>query len=354
MIKHFIKDGVAVVTLSREKGLNALHPDMLDEIFKIYREIEKNDEVKIVVLNSDRENFCAGGDLKSVYENFKVCHDDSCIMSYFKKEYDLDIYLKDVKKPTITFWNGITMGGGVGLSLHSEIIIADETVKWAMPETKIGIVPDVGVGTIFSKMDRPLANYLSLNGKTISGSDTVRLNIADFLIDSKNREKILEILFNISNKNKNKNADEILKEFRDVLKDYSEPLKKTELGFLEENIEMHYNQDSLKAIFNSLELSSDEEFSKKSLEELKSFSPYSLMLQFEKIKAGKSWDIIETLKRDFMYILDAVANGDFEEGIRALMIDKDNSPKWTFNSIDEVDKDRINYVLYERETNYPE
>ncbi len=153
-------------------------------------------------------------------------------MSYFTKEYDLDLFLATTKKPTITFWTGVSMGGGVGLSMHSDIIIADETVRFAMPETKLGIVPDVGVGTVLSKIDRPTANYITLNSKIISASDIKHLGITDYLVEKNNKDELLEELFKLGRENKS--TEDIIIAFKDVLKDYDLPTKKTDLSFNEE------------------------------------------------------------------------------------------------------------------------
>ncbi len=350
MIKHYIKDHIAVVTLSREGGLNALSSQMLEDLLKIYRDLENNDDVKIVVLNSDRRDFCAGGDLKEVYESFSKCKDRKCLMSYFTKEYDLDLFLATTKKPTITFWTGVSMGGGVGLTMHSSIIIADKTVRFAMPETKLGIVPDVGVGTVLSKIDRPTANYITLNSKIISASDIKHLGIVDYLVEKSETNEILDELFKLANENNS--TEEIMKDFKETLKDYSIPTKKTELTFNEEKINKYYDKDSVFEIVKALKEDKDDEFAKTSLEELENVSPYSMVLQFEKLKAGEKWDRVETLKRDWLYILDSSLRGDFEEGIRSVLIDKDNNPNWKHKTLEEVDMDEIHHVLYERETKY--
>lgn len=350
MIKYYIKDHIAVVTLSREGGLNALSSQMLEDLLKIYRDLENNDDVKIVVLNSDRRDFCAGGDLKEVYESFSKCKDRKCLMSYFTKEYDLDLFLATTKKPTITFWTGVSMGGGVGLSMHSEIIIADETVRFAMPETKLGIVPDVGVGTVLSKIDRPTANYITLNSKIISASDIKHLGIVDYLVEKNNKDELLEELFKLGRENKS--TEDIITAFKDVLKDYDLPTKKTELSFNEENINKYYDKESVFEIVNALKDNKDDEFANACLEELEMVCPYSMVLQFEKLKAGENWDRVETLKRDWMYILDSSLRGDFEEGIRSVLIDKDNNPNWKHKTLEDVDMNEIHHVLHERETKY--
>ncbi|WP_039856635.1 enoyl-CoA hydratase/isomerase family protein [Peptoniphilus sp. oral taxon 386] len=180
-VNKIISNNIGYLILNRTKKLNALNIDMIRELREKYCDFIKNDNVKIIVLKgNNNKNFCAGGDIVTLYKEYII--NNNSPMFFFEEEFELDYLLFNSKKPIISFISGITMGGGVGLSITSSIVVADDTTKWAMPETRLGMIPDVGVGYYFSKIEKPLALYISLLGNILFGSDLTKLNIADFYI----------------------------------------------------------------------------------------------------------------------------------------------------------------------------
>ena len=147
MINTEVKNKIGLIYLDRPQALNAINGQMVDEIYEALKKFEEDKDIRAILFDSHTEKgLSAGGDLKEIYYNYLTNDEETNDEEFFKKEFDLNKYIMDYPKPIISHWFGITMGGGIGLTIHSDLIIADETTNWAMPETSLGFVPDVSVG----------------------------------------------------------------------------------------------------------------------------------------------------------------------------------------------------------------
>lgn len=190
---------LGVIYFNRPEKLNALNFEMIIKIREILEKWEDDDNIRAVLFDSLNEKaFCAGGDLKDLYNNY--INNDSCQKKdeFFATEFELDKYIASYKKPIISNWRGIVMGGGLGLSINSDYIICHDSVNWAMPETGLGFVPDVGVGKFISKLPRALGHYVGLLGRSLEASDLIKYDFAHVYINSEDYEKIIEKLFEFS------------------------------------------------------------------------------------------------------------------------------------------------------------
>ena len=192
-IDYSVKGCMACICLDRPESLNALTFDMINEISLILKSIQNDNKIKITLLKGRGDKaFCAGGDVKKFYdENFT--NSFSLRKNFFYNEYKLNYLIKTFSKPIISLVNGICMGGGVGLSAHGKIVVVSEDVKFAMPETAIGLFPDVGAGKILSSLQYQIGVYLALTGKRINTSDLIELGIAQYCVPY-DKFKILEKL----------------------------------------------------------------------------------------------------------------------------------------------------------------
>ncbi|WP_297282164.1 enoyl-CoA hydratase/isomerase family protein [uncultured Anaerococcus sp.] len=342
MIKEKIIENVGVIYLDRPKLINALNYEMISELKDILSKWEVDDRIRAVLFDSlsDR-GFCAGGDLKEIYSDI-TDNNGKDKAGFFKKEFELDKYISSYKKPIISHWYGITMGGGIGLSINSDIIIADETVNWAMPETSLGFVPDVGVGKFISTLPQSLGQYVGLCGVSLSTSDLIKYNLADIYIHSKDYQDLIEKLFDLS---RNYEGEELLKEFKNIARNFERKSEETDIDKNIDKINKYFSSSSIEEIYDGLKEASDDEFSLEALDTLKERDPFMLSLQFEKYFVCKDLDYKETVDLDLKIIEYAIKKQSMNEGIRAKIIDKDNNPNWPCKTLDEVSDDEVKSLL---------
>ena len=334
---------LGVIYLNRPEKLNALNFEMIIKIREILEKWEDNDKVRAVLFDSLNEKaFCAGGDLKDLYNNY--INNDSCQKKdeFFATEFELDKYIASYKKPIISNWRGIVMGGGLGISINSDYIICHDSVNWAMPETGLGFVPDVGVGKFISKLPRALGQYVGLAGRSLEASDLIKYNFAHVYINSEDYEKIIEKLFGFSEIYE---GEELIEKLKIYGEKYNLPLKETFVDKNFDKIEKYFNKDSLEEIYKVLEENLEDEFAREIYYDLKSRSQFMLAVQFEKYFHGKNLTYHETVDLDLKVLNHSVELGEMHEGVRSKVIEKDYQPKWSARSLEDVDMDQVKNLL---------
>ena len=342
MIKKEIKENIGLILLDRPKQLNAINYIMLEEIKEALDEFKDNQSIRAVLIDSKApKGLCAGGDLKEIYEDYLLNDEENKKDEFFKKEFELDSFIKDFPKPVISHWFGVVMGGGNGLTINSDLIIADETVNWAMPETGLGFTPDVGMGKYIAKLPQSLGQYVGLCGISLESSDLKKQDLAHILIDSKDYDKILEILFDLS---KEYEGEKLIQEFREKVKDFSKDTKTTKIDENKEKIKEHFSKESFEDIVKSLE-KDDSNFAQNTLDILKKRDPFMLTVQFEKYFLCKDLSYDEVLDLDLKIINYAIKKGSLKEGIRTQMIDKEDEPSWPVEFLDHVDIREVKDLL---------
>lgn len=341
MIQKQIKNKIGIIYLDRPKALNALNCQMIEKIEEILDIWEKDPAVKAVFFDSKAEGgLSAGGDLKEIYENYIKNENEREKDKFFKKEFDLNKYIIDYPKPIISHWHGVTMGGGIGLTIHSDLIIADETVNWAMPETSLGFVPDVSVGHYISKLPQALGQYVGLTGARIYPDDLVRFNLSDVLISSSDYEEVLRRLFELDT-----DRLDLIDNFKGKIKDLTKKLSDSNLSRDMEKIERYFGKNSVEEIITELKNNADDDFAKDKLEILEGRDPFMTKVQFEKYFLGKKLSRKDTLDLDLKIINHGLKCGSIEEGIRSVMIDKDKKPIWPIKKLEDVKESEIEDLL---------
>lgn len=339
MIQTEIKNKIGIIYLDRPDALNALNCQMVREIESALRDFEENPEVKAVLFDSKAQRgFCAGGDLKEIYYDYIKNESEPKNDEFFKEEFDLNKYLMTYPKPTIAHWYGVTMGGGIGLTIHSDLIIADETVNWAMPETSLGFVPDVSVGYYISKLPQAIGQFVGLIGARLYPGDLLSLGLADILIDSKDYGKILEILFAID-------SEDIIGDFRNEIKILGKKPGPTPNTKTKEKIEKYFGRGSLEEILKILKENQEDDFARENLEILRLRDPFMSKVQFEKYFLGKKLTREETIDLDLKIINHGLKSGGIAEGIRTVMIDRGDKPSWPEKTIEDVDIKEVYNLL---------
>ena len=340
MIQTEIKNKIGIIYLDRPEALNSLNRHMIAEIKNTLREWEKDADVKAILFDSKAEKgFCAGGDLKEIYVDYLKNDEAKDKDVFFKEEFALDKYIMTYPKPIISHWFRVTMGGGIGLTIHSDLIIADETVNWAMPETSLGFTPDVAVGYFISQLPQAVGQYVGLIGARLYPDDLLKYGLCDMLIDSEDYDEVINRLMDFDT-----DSDNFIEEFKEAIRDLAKDPKETENSKNMKEIEKHFSKDSVIEIKESLE-QSESDFAKESLAVLNNRDPFMLEVQFKKYFLGKKLTKQETIDLDLEIIKYGRKTGALEEGIRSVLIDKDKNPSWPTKSLEDVDQTEVDRLL---------
>eukprot|EP01091_Cochliopodium_minus_P012943 TRINITY_DN4046_c0_g1_i2.p1 TRINITY_DN4046_c0_g1~~TRINITY_DN4046_c0_g1_i2.p1 ORF type:complete len:298 (-),score=75.59 TRINITY_DN4046_c0_g1_i2:22-915(-) len=251
------------------------------------------------------------------------------------EEYQLNYLMKTMKKPQVALINGIVMGGGVGLSVHGRFRVGTENTMFAMPETAIGFFPDVG-GSIFLPKLGALGMYLALTGDRLKGKNVYLARIATHYVPYSSYLELVNSFYE-----KEIKSD---KDIESVIEKHSQPAKIEEASWYEnrEIINSAFSKNSVEEIVDFLE-KNNSEFSQKTLKSLRRMSPTALKVTFRQIREGErlKMDPEACLKMEYRMSQHFFTQKDFFEGVRALLVDKDNKPKWNPTSLSEVTQEMV-------------
>lgn len=329
-----------IITLNRPNVLNALNLSMIRKIYPQMLEWEKDNSMKMVIMKAaGGKAFCAGGDIRAVVEAGKI--KDPLSENFFKEEYYLNHKIGNYKIPYVAFIDGITMGGGVGLSVHGMFRVATEKTLFAMPETGIGLFPDVGGSHFLSRLIGKLGLFLSLTGFRLKGRDVLKAGLATHFVEKNKLESLEKALLNLESTNPT-TIDKLLRDFQNQSKtDEDKPFV---LEPYMEKINELFGGDTVEDIFNQLEKDGSE-WSLNQLNLLKKMSPTSLKVTFRQILEGGSKDLAACLAMEYRLCQHSMEDKDFYEGVRAVIIDKDQKPLWQPSTIQEVTDDKVDWYF---------
>ena len=310
-----------VVTLNRPSALNALTMAMVEEMSATLERWAGDDAVRHVIIRANGgKAFCAGGDIRALYDWGRA--KDPRFFDFFHAEYMLNTQIKRFPKPYVALIDGITMGGGVGVSMHGSHRVASERLVFAMPETGIGFFPDVGGTYFLPRLPGQAGMYFGLTGARARTGDACYAGIATHHVPSGRFGELVEALINADS------VDDYLAGFVD------EP----EPGVLKDrqsDIDRHFGHDSVEAILASLD-GDPSDWAQKTAATLRGKSPTSLKVTFRQLREGRDCAFEACMRLEYR-IIHRVADGhDFYEGIRAAVIDKDGMPRWRPGSLEEV------------------
>ena len=318
----FVRDGVAgIITLNRPKALNALTLNMVRLIHPQLKAWAADDAIKLVIIEGAGEKaFSAGGDIRALHDWGKA-HDHH-VIDFYREEYQLNNYIKHYAKPCVALMDGIDMGGGVGVSVNCSYRVASERLVFAMPETGIGLFPDVGGTYFLPRCPGAIGMFLGLTGERLKAADAIYAGIADTFVPSVHLSALKEKLA----------AGET---FDAATKAFSADAGEAPLVTHRDKIDKHFSKASVAEIMVSLE-ADDSDWARKVLGTLATKSPTSLLVTFVQIKTGATLDFAEAMKLEFRLTNRFMRGHDFYEGVRAIIIDKDQSPKWQPATLAEV------------------
>ncbi|KAM4558668.1 3-hydroxyisobutyryl-CoA hydrolase, mitochondrial [Odontesthes bonariensis] len=320
-----------VITMNRPKVLNALNLTMIRQIYPQLKKWEKDNETDIVIIKGiGGKAFCAGGDIRAVTEAGKA--GESLAQDFFREEYILNNAIGACRKPYIAIIDGITMGGGVGLSVHGRFRVATEKTLFAMPETAIGLFPDVGGGFFLPRLRGKLGLFLALTGYRLKGRDVQRAGVATHFVESKKVPDLEKELVNLKSPSDSE-VSRVLESFQNQSSLDSE--KPFVLDKHISDIDRLFNSASVEGIMQKLKADGSE-FAKKQAETLVKMSPTSLKITYKQLEEGAKLSLQDVLVMEYRLSQACMRGCDFYEGVRAVLVDKDQNPKWNPATLEEV------------------
>ena len=326
------RGNIGLITLNRPKALNSLTHGMCVEI-KRQLDVWKNlrSVQAVVVVGAGDKAFCAGGDVvkvsKSVQAGTREWRD------FFHDEYLMNIAIHEFPKPYISLVDGIAMGGGVGVSIPGDFWVATEKTMFAMPETGLGLIPDVGGSWFLPRLPGETGMYLALTGARIKAPDLYALGIASHVVHS---QDINSIILALSEKHI-KCVDCV----QVVLDSFHANPEPAPMVLHYEEIDGAFSGVRVDEILHMLELD-ESEWSQQQFKFLMRKSPTSLKLTFAQLRRGMAIDDFrDNMRMEFRIVSRTMKGKDFHEGVRAILIDKDNAPMWNPASLDMVSDEAI-------------
>jgi len=334
--------------LNTPKTLNAIDVDMCNLMIEELKNWRKNpDEVpRVLMVSGCGKAFCAGGDVVNIYKSkMGLIEDKNVSRDFFAREYLLDYTLSQMKKTRqISIWNGICMGGGVGLTWHSPVRIATDNSMYAMPETAIGFFCDVGGSYFLSRMKDQtieLGLYIGLTGQRVKNRDLVKWGIATHFVPADKMSELYKaITHTVTKQSTDSEIDEIVKYFSDE-KAGSDPIENYD------QIKAIFKPDSIQEILDRL-TASNSDFAAKTLKTLGGMSPLALCVVFEQIVRGHKMNVKEVFKMEYGISQGFMNHTEFFEGVRAKLVDKTNEPNWKFKSVDTVPRSEVEYFFNQK------
>ncbi len=312
---------VGLVTLNRPKALNALTRDMCVKMNAQLDDWKVDDKIAIVVVcGAGDRAFCAGGDIRSLYESGKA--GTPYALDFYRDEYILDATIKHYPKPYIALIGGIVMGGGVGVSVHGTYRVADETTTFAMPETGIGLFPDVGGSYFLPRCPGEIGMYLALTGARLKTADCVYAGVATHFVPAVDRPSLIEGLEGGGDPAASIGA-------------LARPPGDAALASMRPQIDRIFGERSVEAILARLD-SDGAEWSRDTAKTIRAKSPTATKLAFRQIREGRNLSFDDGMRMEFRMVNRVVAGHDFYEGVRAAIIDKDQAPKWKPAALEDV------------------
>lgn len=340
-------NGIGFIALDRPQALNALTTTMLHAIRNALGDWRHDHAIRAVIVYSPHPRaFCAGGDIRFLYEAAKA-GERAAIDKFFTDEYRLNHMVFTYSKPYVAVTNGVVMGGGVGISQGAHhtggLRVVTGSTRMAMPETRIGLFPDVGSSWFLARAPGAIGRYLAATGATIGAADALYARLADAYLDDAALPGLIETL----KRERFNDAVEVMRyiETECVKHKVSPTPDASALAAARVQIDKHFATGDGAAILASLQKEADggagAEWAARTIAELRERSPLSIEIALELVDRAKLSTMADTLRRDLDLTRNVFERGDVVEGIRARIVDKDNLPAWKVARVEDVTREEV-------------
>ena len=323
---EFERRGAAgVVILNRQQALNAVTHDMVRALRAALEDWARDDAItRIVVTAAPGRAFSAGGDIRALTDLGKAGKHSEALQ-FWRDEYPLNATIKAYRKPYIALIDGIVMGGGVGISVHGSHRVAGDKYAFAMPEVGIGFFPDVGATWFLPRMPGELGAYCALTGERFNAADAIGGGVATHRVPTARFPALLEGLYGTTS------VDAVLSAFSEPAGEGPVMARRAVIGRL-------FAVDRVEDILRNLDTESGEhsDWARSTAATIRTKSPLSLKLALAQVRRGKDWDFATCMQAEFRIVSRIIRGHDFYEGVRAVIVDKDNKPRWQPPSLGQV------------------
>ena len=335
---------IGVVTLNSEKTLNALNKPMLDQLYEQLIHWQSDDSIACLFMNGKGSKaFCAGGDVRSLRDAV-VRGDRESPGKFFEKEYRLDYLIHNYSKPVVCWGNGIVMGGGLGLMAGADFRVVTDTTMMAMPEISIGLYPDVAGSWMLGRMPSGIGLFMALTGCRLNPADAMYLGLANRFVDHAFHDNVLNGL---------QEADwsgDSYKAVYEVVQHYSDNsagwLPYSKIREHRDLIIKLMNQPSLGSVMEALEhLDTDDEWLSRARKTALEGSPLSAAIGYWQLKKSRHMSLKDVFCSELSLSVNTVLEGDFCEGVRSLLVEKDGQPQWQYSSVSEIDQAHLDRLF---------
>ncbi len=347
-VRAHVANRIGFLELNRPKALNALSDAMIRAMQAALDAWREDPEVVAVVVHSPHPRaFCAGGDVRFFHEAYQRGEHDA-VDAFFIDEYTLNHTIFTYPKPYIALMHGVVMGGGMGIAQAAHrtggLRVVTDSTRMAMPETRIGLFPDVGMSWFLARTPGMLGRYLAITGATLGAADALYAGLADAYLPDAALPELLDSL------RAEPFADGAAVSARVAAAAAAQRVAPTPdtspLAAARTAIDRHFAQPDLAAILASLAAEQDcvalEGWVEKAAEAMRTqLAPLSMAVSLELIERAREATMAECLRRDLDLTRSTFARGDVIEGVRALIVDKDHAPRWRFASVDALSRDAV-------------
>lgn len=325
---------LGIVVLDRPRAMNALTWGMVRELSRwlaVWRDDPKI--AAVLVKAAPGRVFCAGGDIKAVTDVVRS-GGVSAALPFFREEYRLNWRIHNFPKPYLALLDGVTLGGGVGISVHGAIRIVTENSLVAMPETAIGFFPDVGATWFLPRCPGEVGMYLGLTGARLNGADCLHAGIGTHPLPASRLEEFEAMLPDRLESGDSREA------IAGALAELRGDIGEASLPELRARIDRCFGADTLAEVLDRL-AAEPGDFGRGQLGHLAAMSPLAVHVTFAQIRRGRHLGIDDALRLEYRMVHRMLAAPDFAEGVRALLVDKDKRPSWRYNDMQSVPLDEV-------------
>ncbi|WP_132955040.1 enoyl-CoA hydratase/isomerase family protein [Rhizobium sp. BK251] len=322
------RGAAGVIRLNRPRALNSLTTAMVREMAGALERFAADPGIaSVVVLGEGDRGLCAGGDIRVLHESGRAGTGEA--ETFWREEFHLDHAISGYPKPYVVFMDGITMGGGVGISAHGSHRIVTERTRLAMPETGIGYFPDIGATWLLPRARGETGTWMGLTGLDINAADALHAGLADYCVSASTFPEILKAIGELP-------ATASPRQVNAAITAFAAVPGESALAAHAELIDRAFRFDSVEEILAALAREKGD-FAARTRATIESRSPTSLKLTLRLLRAGReSRSLAECLERELGACMQILHNPDFFEGVRAAVIDKDRNPKWVPARIEDV------------------
>lgn len=330
-----VEGGIGRITLTRPSALHALNTPMCAAILQALKDWSDDGGVCFALIDHQEgtRGFCAGGDIRMLAESGKG--NASQEREFFATEYRMNVALDEFPKPVMAIMDGVTMGGGVGLSVHGTHRVATERTVFAMPETGIGLFPDVGGGWFLPRLAGELGTWLALTGERLKGVDVAAARVATHFLPS---ELVPNLMKQLASADFSIGAAEMLNE---ILRALTHSIPAGSFAVHRSAIDQCFSFDTAEEIIAALKADGSE-WALTQLETLRTKSPETIKVALRQLReGGRMKTFRENMQMEYRIGWRKVQSHDFQEGVRAVIIDKDNAPIWSPARLEDVTSDMV-------------